>query len=149
MLHGVSMGAVAILMMSGEESLPSGMKAIVADCSFTSAEDEFRYQIGEVFHLPVFPILQIGSLETRMLAGYGYGDASAVEQAMKAKTPIMIIHGDVDTYNPTAMAHELYDAIPGEKELWLVPGAEHGMALYSAPEEHQARMMEIVGRYVE
>lgn len=147
-LHGVSMGAATILMMSGEASLPSGVKAIVADCGFTSAEDEFRYQISEMFRLPVFPILQIGNLEAKILAGYSFGDASALEQVKKSKTPIMIIHGDADTYNPTVMAHTLYDAVPGDRELWLVPGAEHGMALYTAPEEYATRMMGFIGDFI-
>lgn len=148
-LHGVSMGASTILMMSGEEALPDTVKAIVADCGFSSVEEEFRYQIGEMLHLPAFPILQIGSLETRLLAGYSFGEADALAQVKKATTPIMIIHGDADSYNPTAMGQALFEAIPGEKELWLVPGAEHGMAYYTAPEAYQSRMMAFVGTYVD
>src|SRR5699024_10486356 len=43
-LHGLSMGAATVLMVSGEE-LPSQVKAVVADSPYTSAYDLFAYQM--------------------------------------------------------------------------------------------------------
>ena len=43
-LHGISMGGATVLMVSGEE-LSDNVKAIVADCSYTSAYDEFKYYL--------------------------------------------------------------------------------------------------------
>ena len=40
-LHGVSMGAATVLMASGED-LPGNVKAVIADCGYTSEWDEFR-----------------------------------------------------------------------------------------------------------
>ena len=102
------MGAATAMMISGEESLPSQVKCIIEDCGYTSVHDEFKYQIKELFHLPSFPILNIGSLECRLFAGFSFEEASALEQVKKTKLPILFIHGDSDTYNPTEMVYELY-----------------------------------------
>ena len=49
-LHGTSMGSATVLMVSGED-LPSNIKAIVADCGYTSAWNEFVYQLNQLFGL--------------------------------------------------------------------------------------------------
>ena len=53
-LYGVSMGGATVMMVSGE-NLPSNVKAIVEDCGYTSAWDEFSYQLKLIFNIPEFP----------------------------------------------------------------------------------------------
>lgn len=57
-LHGTSMGAATVLMTSGE-NLPSNVKAIVADCAYTSAWDEFSYQLETYLKVPSYYILNV------------------------------------------------------------------------------------------
>ena len=57
-LYGISMGAAAVMMTSGEK-LPSAVKAIVSDCAFANAYDEFKYVFNHRTHLPAFPLLNI------------------------------------------------------------------------------------------
>lgn len=53
-LYGISMGAATVLNTSGEE-LPENVKAVVADCGYTSAWDEFAYQLNKLFWSSSFP----------------------------------------------------------------------------------------------
>ena len=46
------------------------------------------------------------------------------------------------------MVYPLYEAKPGEKELWVVPGAAHAMSYRDNPEEYTRRVGEFVGRYI-
>ena len=39
--------------------------------------------------------------------------------------PALVIHGDADPTVPVAQARALYAALPGEKELLILPGADH------------------------
>ncbi len=39
--------------------------------------------------------------------------------------PVLVIHGDADPTVPAAQAVALHDALPGEKELCILPGADH------------------------
>ena len=57
-VSGASMSPV--LMVSGEE-IPSNVKAIVADCGYTSVWDEFSYQLDNLFSLPPFPMNVVSS----------------------------------------------------------------------------------------
>ena len=55
-VHGVSMGAATTMMMSGDPQ-PDYIKAYVEDCGYTSAWDQFAFNLKQSFHLPTFPIL--------------------------------------------------------------------------------------------
>lgn len=146
-LHGVSMGAATVMMASGEE-LPPQVKAIVADCGYTSVADELAYQLKRMYKLPSFPILPSTSLLTKLRAGYSFKEASALEQVKKSKTPILFIHGGGDLFVPTEMVYRLYENGPAEKRLFVVPGAGHGLARQFDPEGYDGEVTEFIGAYV-
>ena len=59
---GISMG-VGTVLMTGERELPEQVAEVIADCGYTSACDEFSYQMKKCFHLPVTaPILFLTNL---------------------------------------------------------------------------------------
>ncbi|GIO25607.1 alpha/beta hydrolase [Ornithinibacillus bavariensis] len=139
-LHGNSMGAALVLMTSGEV-LPDEVKGIVADSGYTTVKEELRHQLKYLYHLPSFPILDVTSVITKVRAGYYFGEASALEQVKKNTKPLFIIHGDADELVPTEMAHELFEAAGGDKQLWIVPNAGHTKAYTVATEEFQERLV--------
>lgn len=131
-LHGVSMGASTVLMASGEE-LPKNVKAIIADCGYTSEWDEFR-QEADVLHIPWFPVLNASSVISKVRDGYDFKQASAVEQVKKSHTPTLFIHGSEDELVPYGMLNELYSAANCEKEILTIQGAGHALSSSVAPE---------------
>lgn len=131
-LHGVSMGASTVLMASGEE-LPKNVKAIIADCGYTSEWDEFR-QEADVLHIPWFPVLNASSAISKVRDGYDFKQASAVEQVKKSHTPTLFIHGSEDELVPYGMLNELYSAANCEKEILTIQGAGHALSSSVAPE---------------
>ncbi len=146
LLYGVSMGGAEVLMASGE-ALPGNVRAIVADCAYTSAYEEFRYQLGELFGLPAFPLLNFTSAVARLRAGYWLEEADTLAQVQKSQTPTLFIHGEEDTFVPPAMARQLYDAAGCEKQLYLVPGAGHGAASSVGGEEYWRTVYGFCERY--
>ncbi len=146
-LHGVSMGASTVLMTSGEK-LPKQVKAIIADCGYTSAEEVLSYQMRRMYHLPSFPLVQTTSLLTKLRAGYSFEEASAIEQVKKANLPILYVHGEEDTFVPVEMVHELYDATPSDKEIYLVPNAEHGNAYDINPALYEEKISSFLISYM-
>ncbi|MCJ7842449.1 alpha/beta hydrolase [Lederbergia sp. NSJ-179] len=143
LLHGNSMGAATVLMTSGEE-LPDEVKGIIADSGYSSVKAELKHQLKNIYHLPSFPLLDITSGITKIRAGYTFEEASAVKQVKKNTRPLFIIHGDADDLVPTAMAHELFDAAGGEKELWIVPDAGHTKAFDNVTEQYENRLKEFI-----
>lgn len=123
-LHGHSMGA-ATVMLATTEKLPNNVKAIVEDCGYTSAVAELGYQMKELYHLPSVPLLQITSGITKMKAGYYFGQADPKAALRTNKIPLLVIHGDKDSFVPTAYAHELYEATQGPKAIYIAENANH------------------------
>jgi pimeloyl-ACP methyl ester carboxylesterase len=58
-----------------------------------------------------------------------------------APRPLLMIHGEADTYIRPKMAQRLFARTRGPKELWLVPGAKHNQALHVAGEEYRRRVL--------
>lgn len=147
-LHGVSMGAATVSMTSGED-LPSNVKAIIADCGYTSVWEEFSYQLDDLFSLPEFPIMNVSSLVAQIRAGYSLSDASSIEQVKKSKTPILYIHGDKDDFVPYFMMEELYNATSSEKEMLTIKDAGHAKASEVDPETYWTTVYKFVNKYVQ
>jgi len=145
-LHGVSMGGGTVLMASGEP-LPEQVKCIISDCAYSSVADILKYQLKQMFKLPAFPLIPITSLICKWKAGFFFGEASAVRQVSRAEKPILLIHGDRDTYVPTSMSNDLFGAIRGEKERLIVPGAQHGTSFLVDPHGYRRAVLGFIGRY--
>jgi len=144
-LFGVSMGAATVLNASGEV-LPPNIKAIVADCGYTSVYDIFSYQLNQLFGLPSFPVMHFSDVVTRLRAGYSIFEASPLNQVRNASVPIFLIHGTEDTFVPYEMVYQLYEAIPSEKEKLIVDGAGHSESAIHYPNYFE-RVLNFVNRF--
>jgi fermentation-respiration switch protein FrsA (DUF1100 family) len=65
-----------------------------------------------------------------------------------APRPLLMIHGDADTYIKPEMAQVLFDRARKPKEFWLVPGAKHNQALHLVGEEYRRRVREFFERHL-
>ncbi|HIV73595.1 MAG TPA: alpha/beta hydrolase [Candidatus Pseudogracilibacillus intestinigallinarum] len=147
-LHGLSMGAATVLMVSGED-VPDEIKAIIADSPYTSVYDLFGYQMTRMFHLPKEPILTTTSIVTKLRANYSLREASALKQVKKATVPILYIVGEADTFVPAEMTDVLFEATSSEKELVTFPKANHGEAGVMYEAKFMATVTEFLHKYVE
>ena len=146
-VHGISMGAATTMMVSSEPQ-PDYVKCFVEDCGYTSVRDQFAKELKEQFGLPAFPLLDVAGWMCGLKYGWTFREASSLEQVRKSRLPMLFIHGDADDYVPTRMVYPLYGAKPGDKELWVVPGASHANSYRDNREEYTRRVGEFVGRYI-
>ncbi len=147
-LHGLSMGASAILMASGEQ-LPEQVKFIVADSPYTSVYDMFAYQMKRMYKLPDKPILPTLSIVTKLRADYSLTEASTIEQVKKATLPILYIHGKEDTFVPTHMALKLSDQTASDYEVLTIEGAGHGESYIIEQKAYQDKLNEYIEQYLD
>jgi fermentation-respiration switch protein FrsA (DUF1100 family) len=146
-LFGVSMGASTALMTSGEK-VPPELRLVIADCGYTSVMEELAWQLKRVYRIVCPPLLRAVSRLTKKRAGYGFEEASALEQVKKSRTPTLFIHGEADTFVPFEMCGRLYGACTAEKELFTVPGAEHGLACYTDTGAYERRLALFMEKYL-
>ena len=144
LLHGTSMGGATVLMTSGLK-LPVQVKGIVSDCGFTSAKEVFTHVLHSMYHLPTFPMIQISSLVNRKKAGYGLDDCNAAREVQKAEVPILLIHGDADTFVPCSMCEKIYENCASKKQKLIVKGAAHAESYYKDTEAYEQALNEFIG----
>lgn len=147
-LLGVSMGGATVLMMS--DKIPdNSVKGIVSDCAYTSAWDEFKYQLKTSFHIGAFPALYVCDFLCRLYAHYSFKDAAPVECVKNAKVPILFIHGTADTFVPFYMEKELYSACGSEKEILAVDGAVHARNYHKNSALYEKTLNKFFNKYSE
>lgn len=146
-LYGVSMGGATVMMTAGEE-LPSNVKAIIEDCGYSSAWEQFAYTLETLFEIPTYPVIPAANLITKIRAGYWLSEASAVKQVAKSKTPILFIHGEEDTFVPFFMLDKVYEAANCEKEKLIVPGASHAASAEIAPDLYKKTVEAFLAKYI-
>lgn len=144
-VHGVSMGAATAMMMSALP-MPEGVSDVrfVDDCGYTSVWEEFAGELRNQFGLPAFPLMYTTSLLCRLRCGWSFAEASALEEVRKSERPMLFIHGDSDTFVPTAMVYRLYDAKPSPKELWITAGVAHAESYRKYKREYISRVRDFL-----
>ena len=135
-LHGISMGAATVVMAS-TRNLPDNVKAIVADCPFTSAWQVFSHLLKTKYHIPEFPLLSATSLLCKERAGYTFDQVSASIEAMKMKQPLLVIHGEMDNFVPTYMGEEIYRACNAKKKKLMITKAGHGESFFAGKDAYE------------
>jgi pimeloyl-ACP methyl ester carboxylesterase len=147
---GVSLGAASVLEYA---PLEPGLVAVVADCSFSSADRELDYHLARLF-VPAFlrrPVRFAVDFLCRKLDGFSLRQASPERAALKTGAAILFIHGLGDDYVPTAMSEAMAEARRERRpeamtELFLVPGAGHAKAHRADPEAYEAMVLSFLDR---
>lgn len=128
-LAGVSMGATTVLMTAGLK-LPDNVRGIMADCGFTSAHDIWKHVAKNNLHLSYGLRGEIADNLCRRKIKMKSDACSTTEAMKKCKVPVLFAHGSADHFVPVEMTYENYRACRSEKQLLIVPGADHGMSYY-------------------
>ena len=124
-LYGVSMGAATVLMAAGLD-LPENVKGIIADCPYSSPKDIIR-KVAKDMHMPdrlSWPFVKIGG---RVYGGFDLDETDAARAVRQARIPILIIHGESDSFVPCEMS-DIVSENPALITRCTFPGADHGFS---------------------
>jgi hypothetical protein len=144
LLHGNSMGGATVLMASSLR-LPAQVKGIISDCGFTSPKYVFTHVLHSMYHLPAFPVIQIADFMNRRLAGYGMDECNAAREVAHATLPILMIHGDADTFVPSSMCEEIYASCASPKKKLIIRGAAHAESYYKDTKAYEQALDDFIG----
>ncbi len=146
-LHGVSMGAATVLMLSDRKELLPNVKFIVADCAYTSVIDEFSGVLQKA-HIPHRALIAGVDTVNRIVSGFSLHTVTPNECVKNAVVPILFIHGKSDTFVPTQMSRENYAACTSEKALLLVDGAAHARSYPTDTAAYEAMLEKFMEKYL-
>ena len=124
LLYGISMGGATVLMAAGEE-LPDNVRGIIADCPFSSPIGIIAKVAGES-GVPSFLAKLFAISGARIFGGFSILETSPKEAVKNAKAPILLFHGEADTFVPDYMSDEIYEANPSII-LKKIPEAGHAV----------------------
>lgn len=144
-LMGLSMGAATVINAAAEQATPDCVRAVLADCGFSSGWEEMKHQMKRM-KIAAFPVLPTADLLLRIFGGYSLRRHTPLENVERIQVPLLIVHGLKDDYVPTRMGMELYDAAKCDKQLMLVEDAKHGQSYIFAMERYQAAFRELERR---
>ena len=126
-LYGISMGAATVLMDSGL-SLPSNVKAIIADCPYKSVKEEIKFTINkmELKYAPLAPFIHLSAL---LFARFNLNNGDVKDYLKNNKLPILLIHGTADDIVPVINSRELKEEFP-YIDYCEFEGAPHGLSYF-------------------
>ncbi|NTW96172.1 MAG: alpha/beta hydrolase [Erysipelotrichaceae bacterium] len=142
-LHGVSLGGSTVLNLAGN-NCPEQVKIIVDDSGFSDLNRQFKRQFKEIFHLPIYPMLPLGSLWCKMILGFSFKEASPIEYASLIQVPTLIIHGLKDMFVPHPMSNDLYEALACPKKLVQYENAYHALTYPLNQKDYEDQVLNFI-----
>jgi pimeloyl-ACP methyl ester carboxylesterase len=146
---GVSKGAGAGLVAASRDGC---IRCCVTDGAFATYSTLVPYMRHwfRLYHsmhklqslLPSWYFGRIGLIGLRQIEQARHCRFPSLERAVgELSCPLLMIHGECDSYIKPTMARTLYDHAQGPKEFWQVQGAKHNQALHLAGEEYRGRVL--------
>lgn len=152
LLVGLSMGASTVLMAS-ELDLPENVRGIIADCGYSDVKEILTRVGGRLklpFHLklPSKIAYSLSRMGAKVFGKFDPEEASPKKALKNCKIPVLIIHGEKDRLVPVYMGHDNYNACQSEKELLIIPDANHGMSYYVDTEKYTKKVAAFINKCI-
>ena len=136
LLYGVSMGGATVLMSSGLD-LPANVKGIVADCPYSSPLD-IILEVGRQQNYPMKLIKPFIIAGAKIFGGFDVQETSAAAAVKNSKIPILIIHGEADSFVPAEMSRVIQQSNPELIQRHTFSGADHALSyMVDTPRYHK------------
>lgn len=143
-LHGISMGAAGLMILSDQTLLPENVKVIVEDSGYSSAMDYVLFKLKNTTGLRIRIIPEIMSWLTDRIAGYSLKEAAPLEHVVQSRVPILFIHGEKDSTVPVKDAYSLYEAAGCTKEIYICENAGHGESAFVDPAKYWDKVFSFI-----
>lgn len=141
-LQGESMGAATVLQVV---QYKDKIDFICEDCAYSDINKLFSYLIRHMMHLSPF-FIPMCDFYMRLFHGYHMKDASPLTYVKGCKIPLLITHGESDTFIPCGHADDIYQAFSGYKEIHKFPNTEHAESLKDNRDEYRKIVTDFVRR---
>ena len=125
-ISGISMGATTVMLACGH-NLPKTVKAVIADCGFSSPVDIIKKVAKRIIKINPDFLMPILNLECKIFGKFSLY-VSTTEVLKKSKIPVLFIHGKNDNLVPFEMSELSYGSAPEGSKLLLVENAGHGLS---------------------
>lgn len=138
-------GMLAIQYASENENI----KAVVADCAFSSMNDTVSTSVEFFTDLPAFPFAPLIVFWAEQETGFKLEDIDTTQWIAKiSPRPVFLMQGGADVVISADSGQRLLDAAGEPKELWFEPSLGHVDFDTEMPEEYEKRVAEFFDNYL-
>ena len=145
-IFGVSMGGSLVLQYAAQNPQ---LKAVVADCAFSSITDTVETSVRFFTGLPPFPFAPLILFWVERELGV---DASSIDAKQWvgriSPRPVFLLQGGADVVVSPESGARLFEAAKEPKELWVDPELGHAQFLEKRPAEFERRVIAFYDRYL-
>jgi fermentation-respiration switch protein FrsA (DUF1100 family) len=145
-IFGVSMGGSLVLQYAAQNQQ---LKAVVADCAFSSITDTVETSVRFFTGLPPFPFAPLILFWVERDLGV---DASSIDAKQWvgriSPRPVFLLQGGADVVVSPASGTRLFEAAKEPKDLWVEPELGHAQFLEKRPAEFERRVIAFYDRYL-
>jgi fermentation-respiration switch protein FrsA (DUF1100 family) len=135
---GISMGAAIAILGAAKDKR---IRAVVDDSGFSDAPRVIAASFEHFIHLPAFPFAPITIAIANSRAGIDVNRVRPMDVIGEiSPRPLLVIHETDDFVVPVDNSLRNFAAARQPKELWLVPGKEHGRAHTVARSEYEKKV---------
>lgn len=150
-LHGVSMGAAAVLLYgSRTKNVPPQVRGIIADSSYPSYEETFYrlLQLAVRSRFLAWSIVRGASFASLVLSGVPFSSMNPRKAIGTLSVPLLLFHGQKDVLIPIGQVGDMLDdavqRVGGT--VVVIPGAPHIGAYFYAPSLYMEKIEEFCRR---
>lgn len=147
MVYGVSMGAATVIMGAGI-GLPENVLGAVADSPYSSPREIIQKVCGDI-GLPRKAGYAFARLSAKIIGRFDPDAASCIEAVKKTRIPILVVHGESDSFVPCDMSRRIKAANPDMVQLETFEGADHGLSYVVDTPRYQKTVREFMNRCFE
>jgi alpha-beta hydrolase superfamily lysophospholipase len=136
---GVSLGGQIAIRFTAEHR---EIRALVADCAFSSVEDTVATSVRHFANLPAFPFAPMLLFWMQREAGFRAVDLDARPWIARiAPRPVFVMQGGADEVISPSSGRALYEAAGDPKEFWFEPSVGHTQFFDAMPQEYERRVI--------
>jgi fermentation-respiration switch protein FrsA (DUF1100 family) len=145
-IFGVSMGGSIVLQYAAGNP---GLKAVVADCAFSSITDTVETSVRFFTGLPPFPFAPMILFWVERELGVAASTIDAKQWIGRiSPRPVFLLQGGADEVVSPESGKLLFEAAKEPKEFWFEPALGHAKFLDGKPEEFERRLIAFFDKYL-
>lgn len=143
---GNSFGGMLVIQYAAQNA---NIKAVVANCAFSSLNDTVSTSVTYFTDLPAFPFAPLIVYWAEQETGFKAEEVDATKWiAQISPRAVFIMQGGADLVISADSGHRLYEAAGEPKELWFEPELGHVAFDSEMRDEFERRIVEFFDRYL-